>query len=98
MIFHTLIYSIKQSAYLFSLLRCNAKDLSLFLVQNDLMNAGKHLLEVFLQSRDVLAVADNFQKILVTDKVKPVSDIANHITTTSQSHKTSTKTKCKNNI
>ena len=34
------------------------------------MDASKHLLEVFLESRDVLAVANDLKKILVSDEVE----------------------------
>jgi len=58
---------------LFSFLGSNAHNLRLLLVKNDLMNAGKHLLEVFLQTRDVLAVANDFQQILVANEVESTS-------------------------
>ena len=35
------------------------------------MDAGEHLLKVLLQPRNVFAVADDFQQILVADEVKP---------------------------
>ena len=34
------------------------------------MDAGEHLFEVLLESGDILAVADDFEEILVTDKVE----------------------------
>ena len=58
---------------LFSFLRSNAHNLRLLLVKNDLMNAGKHLLEVFLQTRNVLAVANDLQQILIANEVESTS-------------------------
>ena len=40
------------------------------------MDASKHLLEMFLESRDVLAVANDLEKILVSDKVESETENA----------------------
>jgi len=36
------------------------------------MNASKHLLEMLLEARYVLAVANNLEQILVTDEVESI--------------------------
>ena len=56
--------------HLFALLRRQAQHLRVILIQHDAVHAGEHLLEVLLQARQVLAVADNFQQILVANEVE----------------------------
>lgn len=44
---------------------------SVVLVEQDAGNTCKHLLEVLLQFGHILAVADDFEQVLVSHKVKP---------------------------
>ena len=41
------------------------------LVDEDRRDAGKHLLEVLLEPRDVLRVADDLEQVFVADEVEP---------------------------
>ena len=62
--------SLTTNIHLFSFLRSNAEHLSLFIIEKNLMDSGKHLLEVFLKSRDILAVANDLQQVLITNEVE----------------------------
>jgi len=62
--------SLITNIYLFSFLWSNAEHLSLFIIEKNLMNSGKHLLEVFLKSRDILAVANDLEQVLIANEVE----------------------------
>ena len=68
-------YMGKYLSYLFSLLRGYPQDLGAVLAQYNGCHTSKHLLEVFLQSWDVLTVSNNLQQVFITNKVEPETNM-----------------------
>ena len=73
--------------HLLSLLRRQPEDLVVVIVQQDVGDARKHLLEVLLQARDVLAVADDLQQVFISHEVEPASRITGQNQTRAQKFK-----------
>ncbi len=57
--------------HLFSLPGADTKNLSVVLTEIQSGHASKHLLEVLLKLGHVLAVPNNLQQILISNKVEP---------------------------
>jgi len=49
----------------------HAFDLGILLVKLDLVYAAEKFLQVRLDDKRILSLAQNFQKVVVTDEVKP---------------------------
>lgn len=62
--------TITSKTYIFSFFRGESNDMRIILIEDDGVYTSKHLLEVFLQARDVLAVANDLQQVLISNKVE----------------------------
>ncbi|MPC14664.1 hypothetical protein E2C01_007435 [Portunus trituberculatus] len=65
----------KLESNLFSLPGGNPSDYSLCLIQIDSSHPSKHLFEVFLKPRNVLAVANNLQQVLISHKIESIREV-----------------------
>lgn len=60
-----------EFSYLFTLTGRNAINNGVVIIEDNGRYTSEHLLEVLLQTCDVLAVTDDFEEILVAHEVKP---------------------------
>ena len=49
-------------------------DVRIFFVDDQRMDTGEHLLEVLLQTREIVRVADHFEQIFVADEIESKSN------------------------
>lgn len=60
-----------METHLFSFSRAETQNLCGIFIKNDGIDTCKHLLEVFLQAWDVLAVTNDFQQIFISNEIEP---------------------------
>lgn len=70
---------LRISTYFFAFFRWNSWYDLIFFIKDDTCDACKHLLEMFLKFGNTFAVADNLQKIFITNEIKPRKFSIRHV-------------------